>query len=300
MKRRLIQLSPTTLAITLPKKWTEKNSLKKGVDLEVSEKGKGLLLEPKGPVSKEKATIDLQRLGTFDKNFISTLYQAGYDEIDVIYDDPEIITTIQKHIDTYCIGFDIVEQTNSVLKIRSIASEIQIEFEQMYKKNIQIMAQMIKEIDEAVQKGDFSEIHLTRNLEERENKIQNLCLRYISKKGFPMNRKADRSAYALTRQVEDIVDCMKRICDSLDTGLSKPSKAYFKEVDAFVSNFYDMYYIGKKEHLHIFFDKGKHIQEKGLKLIQKTQGKETVVIHHLIDIVDRIYALHHTWFEIIN
>ena len=100
MKRRLIQLSPTTLAITLPKKWTEKNSLKKGVDLEVSEKGKGLLLEPKGPVSKEKATIDLQRLGTFDKNFISTLYQAGYDEIDVIYDDPEIITTIQKHIDT--------------------------------------------------------------------------------------------------------------------------------------------------------------------------------------------------------
>ena len=288
MKRKVIQLSPTTLAITLPKKWTEINSLQKGDEVEIREEPKKLVLNLTGSRSVgEKAQINLVKMEVFEKNFISTLYQAGVDDIDIIYDNPKIIPIIQKHIDKYCIGLDIVEQTSSLLKIRSITSEIKIEFDVMYKKNIQIMVRMMGEINEAVQKEDFSNIINTRALEERENKVQNLCLRYISKHGFPLNPKRERAAYDIIREIENICDCMKRLCDLLDNKvkISKKVKDYIVKVNSFVKSFYEMYYT--KKNFKVYFYDGKKFLKEGYSLLERSKGKENLLLHHLIDIIYR-------------
>jgi len=151
MKRKVIQLNPTTLAVTLPKKWAEKNGILKGDELHVEEKARQLIMQSlKASIIGEKVLLDIPKLGTFEKNFISTLYQAGVDEIEIIYDDPRIIPLIQQQVNTSCIGFDIVEHTKNILIIKSISQDIVIDFEKLYKKNIQIIA--VDEYKSAIKK----------------------------------------------------------------------------------------------------------------------------------------------------
>ncbi len=302
MQRKAIQLNPTTLAVTLPKQWADAHRVKKGMQLEVEASPKELVVRTGKQVSAERVTIDLPRIGTFEKNFISTLYQAGVDELKVIYDDPAIVPVIQEHIDRYLVGFDIVEQTKDRLLIKSIAEGIELDFEKMYRKNNQLMVRMMREIDEAVQQNEYENIRNTRALEQHENKVHSLCLRYVSKKGFPMNPKRERAAYELIREVENICDSMKRICDVLEEErprIGKRLKGYVAAVTRFVENFYSLYYTPKPEYARHFFDDGKKILAEGYAFFSRKE-EHLMLVHHLIDIINRVYFLSHPYFEIIN
>jgi len=161
---------------------------------------------------------------------------------------------------------------------------------------------MMIEIDEAIQKGNYENIHLTRSLETNENKIQSLCLRYVSKKGFPLNPKRERAAYELIREVENICDCMKRICDVLKERkykVDKECKQFSNNVTKLVSSFYDLYYNMNKASTKLYFEDGKNILNEGYRLLNKGKGS-TLLIHHLIDIINRVYFLSHPFFELIN
>ncbi len=300
MKRKVIQLNPTTLAVTLPKKWTMKNTVVKGDELQCIEQGSGISFDKKIGSSARIAKIDFNKQ-FFEKNHISSLYQAGIDEIEISYSDPKIIPIIKEHISKYLIGFDVVEEKKKSLIIKSITTDILIDFPTLYRKNMQIMCQMMVEIEQATHTKDFTTLSATRALEEHENKIQSLCLRFISKKGFPENPLAEKAAYDLIREIENICDCMKRICDELskkNTIITTPTKEYITEVRKFVESFYTLYFSESKDTGEAFLQDGKKTLERGYALIIKNQN--TLIIHHLIDIVTRTYFLSHPYFEIKN
>ena len=46
MKRRIIRLGPSTLVMSLPRKWTKIHQIEAGRELEVSEEPQGLLIHP--------------------------------------------------------------------------------------------------------------------------------------------------------------------------------------------------------------------------------------------------------------
>lgn len=298
MKRKAIQLNPTTLAITLPKAWTVANAIKKGDELEVSTDSRNLLISKGGGLSGERVRIDFTELGIFEKNYISSLYQAGVDEIEVVYDDPSIVLIIQEHVDRYCIGFDIVERSNACLLIRSISQGIDLDFDQLYMKNMLLMEQMMGEIDDSVQSGDYDGIALTRSLEQHENKVQCLLLRYISKNGFPPHPRRERAAYELIREIENICDVLKRVCDYLSGSpiIQNREKRFCSSVKEHLFSFRSVYYGSDVENAKLFFEGGKKLVGQGYGILENTLVP--VFIHHLIDVVNRVYFLSHPYFEI--
>ena len=55
MKRKVIQIADSTQLVSLPRKWTIKNGIKKGDELEIVEKGPKLIVHASGSEESESA-----------------------------------------------------------------------------------------------------------------------------------------------------------------------------------------------------------------------------------------------------
>ena len=97
MKRKVILLAGKTSVISLPNSWIKKWGINKGDELELIEKGNALNIKTTNPSNVGKDIIlNTEELGVFDKRYIADLYKYGYDEIKVIYDNPEYMEVLKK------------------------------------------------------------------------------------------------------------------------------------------------------------------------------------------------------------
>jgi len=90
MERKVIQLGPSTLALTLPSKWVKEKGIKKGSELEIQAKGDKLTISSASREEIQSISLDVS---TLDKRAIgwlmSALHTYGYDEITLKYNDPK-------------------------------------------------------------------------------------------------------------------------------------------------------------------------------------------------------------------
>ena len=304
MIRKAIQQNPTTLCVSLPAKWVKQESIKRGDELFVDVQDNKLMVSKEDTADIfQSIEIDCTQPNVFDKNMISGLYQTGYDEIKVKYSGTDVLDKIKTRIQEECIGFDILEQDTNSCIIRSISAEFDIDFNEMFKKNMQVMVDMISKMVETVEKGQIAKLKNIRQLEKLQNKFQGFCLRYISKNRFPQNPKRTSEAYVFIRETENICDCLKRICDEMTTNKIKIGNKilqYMKKVEKLIIALYNMYYNIDNESRNFINRDGKKIYQEGYNLIRKTSGNEGVVLHNLIEVVSRVYYTTFIHYEMIH
>jgi len=299
MKRKAIRLNPSTLCISLPAKWVKANDLKKGEELDVDIEGKELRVSKEGATKRyESVHLDIVKGAVFDKNMISGLYQAGVDEIRATFPSQEIFTQILERVRDECIGFDILEQNERSCVIRSISTEFDIDFDQIFRKNMQLMLEMVTKLCEIVEKKEFEKLPSLRALEKLENKLQGFCLRYVSKHGYPPNPRRSNAAYAFIREIENITDDYKRICDELiahPATLRRETLSFMKRVRDFTEALYKAFSGDGKGTKHLYEERARLFGD-GCKLL-RTSTKEGVILFNLTDAVSRIWYANWMLYE---
>lgn len=299
MKRKIVQHGSSSLTITLPIKWAEKFNLKKGEELFVEEQGSNLLISTQNETNKSKKTIST-RDGIFTKNNISHLYQLGYDEIEVLYDDNQTIEEIKARLPN-CIGFEIIDQKENKITIKSIATTIETEFDMLLRKSFFIVNDMAKSMLEAMKKNHLEKLKDIRSMEVLNNKFTDVCIRILNKRGYP-DAKKTMQMYEVVKNIERIADEFKYICDLFSNSqenLDQKSVKDFEKTVNYYLAYHDMFFKFNPSLKEKIFKDRKRLTNEFQESMKNTKGNRTMLYHNLINIVQKTYEGAGAYFSLV-
>ncbi len=290
MKRRIVQHGSSSLTITLPIKWVGRYNLKKGDELNVEENGSSLAITTKAEINNTKKEIFVKDEGIFTKNDLSHLYQLGYDDIEITFSDKRTFEDIKSRVPE-CIGFEIIDQKANKVKIKSIVTTIETEFDTLLRKSFQVTNEMAKELLDALKKEDYQLLTNIRSMEGLNNRFTDVCIRILNKKGYKVQKRT-MQMYEIVKNIERIADEFKYIADALTEfkgKLSSTSVQLFTKVVDYYLDFYNMMYKFEpalKE--RIFLDR-RPLHTKIKTQLEKSKGKESLFLHHQISLIQKTY-----------
>lgn len=293
MKRKAIQMAGKTIVISLPASWVKKFGIKKGDELDLDEKGNQIVVSQKKSIKVEEIKIDLRGHNSFVKRNLNVLYKEGYDQIEILYDNPKLVDEIQETIDSSLPGFEILKQTDKGCTVKSIANPEESEFDSTLRRLFLITLSMGKESFEAVSKNKLSELDKIKNKEITNNKLSNYCQRFLNKRGYADFKKTNH-IYAVVRLLEHLADEYRDLCTYLlnnKVKLSKNTLSFYDRTNKFFELVYNLFYK---------FDRKKLIEEKKTRfamleefqgVVAKMSGKEAIVNTYLVTILNEAHHL---------
>ena len=290
MKRKIVRHGSSSLTITLPIKWVEKFNLKKGDELNIEEAGPMLMLSTEQEIASPKKEVSITESGIFTKNNLSHLYQLGYDEIEVRFDESSVLEEIKKRLPN-CIGFEIIDQKDNMVYIKSIATTIESEFDTLLRKSFQITNEMAKCTLDILKKSHYEKLKEIRNMEALNNKFTDVCIRILNKKGYKIPKRT-MQIYEIVKNIERIADEFKYICDLFSDSSKKIDKDMlnnFADAVEYYMVFYNMFYkfdqgLKKK----IYLDR-KNLLDRYYSTLERSKGINSRFLHHMINIVQKTY-----------
>ena len=120
MKRNVVQQGTTTLMVSLPIKWVKKYNIKKGEELEVSENGRKLIISTESQIERTAVEVNLlDNNPIYMYRIVSYAYLNGYDEIKINFTHFKQLEIIQKSVEKFFLGFEIIEQKKNYCIIRN-------------------------------------------------------------------------------------------------------------------------------------------------------------------------------------
>ena len=291
MRRRIVQHGSSSLTITLPFRWVEQFGLKKGDELELEVDGPRIVLSTGRDSSVLRKVVDTTDFGVFTKNNVTHLYQLGYDEVEVRFSDELSLRDVKERV-AECIGFEVIDQRKNSITVRCIAHTLESEFDVLLRKSFLVTKEMAEGVFAALRSGDNGRLKELRHLEFMNNKFVVACVRILSRRGYHASQRRTSQMYDILKGIERVADEYKYICD-LFAGpgrrLSGDILAFFAEVNAYYAAFYSIFYkFDPRLKEKIYLDR-KMLKEKGSCLLQKSKGRESVLLHHLLSVIEKVY-----------
>lgn len=117
MYRKITRTGPATLTISLPAKWTKKNNLSPGEEINVEEKGEELVISPSKKTEKLKS-IKFQYKAYLIREMLEKLYYEKYSEIEISSEEP-LPNSLQELINNFA-GFEIIESQEKKIVIQRV------------------------------------------------------------------------------------------------------------------------------------------------------------------------------------
>ena len=248
MRRKLIkQGGGGGLTFYVPKKWADKQGLKAGDDIEISEEKQGLLLQAEASVKRKEGSIEIT---SKDKRFLQYIlnnyYRAGYDKIILsgsvnekhLYDVLQLLS-----------GFEISEIDNHKAVIEIMAEPFEDKFEVLMKQLFFIIKQDFDHIIESIK--EIKEIDFDRILinSKRAIKNSNLCLRFVSKRLSDLNGFNWTIINLLTWIERQLYYLSKSLKDKKMKKINHKQMKYLESIRSSIDYLYDGIY---KRSLHHF------------------------------------------------
>lgn len=193
MRRKVIQHSPTSLAITLPAEWAKKNRIIKGAEVDVLEQGNKLTVtNSEQKKSLKEIEIDVSNLDrTSIMLSLRNLYRAGYDKIHVVYTRAAFIhhkTGNIVHVSEMIhsklrklMGFEIIREQMNSCTIANISEGLSEEIPTVIKR---IHLSLIDIAENIFQAAKNKELENLKNMGDKIDTIIrfiNYCLRTANK-----------------------------------------------------------------------------------------------------------------------
>ena len=245
MEKRLIAQGPKnrkSFTVTLPLDWIKQQGLDKTkiIDLEIV--GSKIIINADKEVQESKF-IDADRAEDAFMKILQAAYRLGINEIKIKYSKPELRRYVSQIIDTKLIGYEVIEQTKNVLKIKDITKESTEEFKTVLRRIFLLLVELTRSPDEIIESD--------RNLK----KLTNYCQRLLTKRGHLEYKKVP-FYYMLLDQIEKLSDeyvwlyqtkMDKKNLSQLNSYLEKISSLYYKfDLEKFNKYQHDTYMIKNK------------------------------------------------------
>ena len=123
MKRKVIQLAEKTLVVSLPSKWARAYNVRKRDEVEVGEAGSKLTISPQSELVEEKTELDVRGLDLeVSRRALGAIFKAGYDEVNVTFEDMKELNKIQEVVREEFIGFEVMNLGKGSLTAKNITT----------------------------------------------------------------------------------------------------------------------------------------------------------------------------------
>jgi phosphate uptake regulator len=210
MKRKIVKLGPSTMVISLPKKWTEKYGINIGDEINLVEVTGGLLVEIEKKREGKTEKIALNSKHPLIRRIIAAKYMKGCKELEIECQGEDLSRVIHKNVERL-IGFEIVEQNRKRILIKTIGTGTDESFDAIFKRLVYITQTMS---DEAVYlfKEQEKDMGYFFDMELNLNKLTEFCVRLLSTKGHT-KMQATASYYTMVLHLEEIGDSYKEIVE---------------------------------------------------------------------------------------
>jgi phosphate uptake regulator len=178
MKKHVFKFGNSSLALIIPKKWTEKSGIKPYDEIDVSEDENGSLVLSTSVAPAREASRTITKSSGTDivLRWVGLYYRYGFSKLEIIAKDgfsEEQLKAIGTQLERYCPGFEIMRQTSNQLIIEDLTSQKGIDINKLVLR----MRSMVHEEFNEIIAGNVSTIG---SMEDLINRFYQLCLRYIN------------------------------------------------------------------------------------------------------------------------
>lgn len=242
MHRKIIVHGPSSLVVTLPSKWVNKNNLQKGDEVSIDENDNTLKISPILKTEVEKSIeIDFRGLNKKTiKDILIMLHSKGYDKIKILIDKINTVKSINIQINKANLGYQIINQFPNYIIIKSILDLNSKEFSNTLRKVFRITNEYFNKINSILNDDD----DITENCyihEESIKKLSGYCKRIM----FKQNHKNTCHIYMILENLELIGHYLSEILNNIkdvNYNLSPEFSSYFNKIVKLYLPVYELYY----------------------------------------------------------
>ena len=244
MKRKVTLHGPSSLTISLPAKWVNKFHILKGDEVEVTERGRSIIISQKKALTFPKTVIEVADLPNYCRRAVTALYRDGATEIELDYTNQEYIGEIQEILSDQVIGFEIVKQDGKSCLLKDLSGTNDNEFEVALRRSWLLVLSIADDCKSAFQNKDFDVLKSISFRDKSVNKLTNYCSRILVKNGHTDYRKT-AVYYFIVRELESIADNYKDMVQGYQKIKKEPtptSLENFDKVNFYLNELYKMFY----------------------------------------------------------
>ncbi len=297
MERKVIQLAKNTLVVSLPNSFTQKYRIKKGQDVHLTEKEGGIFLSFRAVDEKKTSELQVQSLGKFDKNYISYLYQKGYDEIKVFFDEPEVYEQIKQRMGQL-MGFEIVDVKKDSCTIKALTSTSREEFDTVFRRTFLLLLEMAE--SSVLLSGNQASAEGFIHLEQTNNKLTDYLKRVLNKHQYHEPEKTT-FYYCLARDLEKIADCYRAMAEYMlhhTAGKDlKELKHLYEETGRTLRILYELFYKFDRLKAKQFLELRESLTNRYKKMLEEKTG-DAYLVAHLGMVIHHVGELYGPFFII--
>jgi phosphate uptake regulator len=294
MKRKIIQIAGSTHLVSLPKSWIVKNNVKKGDEVEVTEAYDKIIVTAGPGAPEEIIKLDTRDMNRFIFRMLMAVYKSGYDQVELIINDPASLTTLSKQINNMLPGFEIVDQQNDRVIIKNISGIMDSEFDIMLRKIFLVLKSIGNNTHESLKAKDHSKLDEVLILEQTCARFCNLCERIVNKNGYKDTKKVT-FLYNVVHELGKLSNQYRYLCRYLVTqkGSSKVNQEtilVLEDINLLYNQVYELFYKFDREKVSPIAEKREIIISQCNNLF-KNKNTDPKVVHHLVNITDTTFTI---------
>lgn len=293
MQRKLIKQGGGGFTIYLPKSWVDDNGLNKGDVIDASISGKELILSARPSQKKSETTITLNTdYETTIRTMIVNSYRAGYDKIKINFKNKEQLKTSQYVVSSRLIGFDTIKKMDDHIIVENITEPDPSQFDNILSKifsNIEELLNITKTKlnNKNEETEDFYEV------EERIQKYDNFCRRAIIKQKYIKKNPENFIGFMIKLQSAQREMFHINLILSKRYKKERPKKEtieFFNNLEEFWRLITESYYKKDINLIARIHQMNKDlVYDKAYKLLEKNNGKDNLIILHIVSCMKSIH-----------
>jgi phosphate uptake regulator len=215
---------------------------------------------------------------------LSAAHKAGFDEIEILYEDPSIVKVAYELVKELYMGFSVVEQTNKRCVLKAISRDKVEDFNTILRRAFIVALSMADSSLEMIKNKQFSDLNSLISLEHFNNQLTNFCERALNKKEY---KNGNCFYYVVAWNLEKVCDNYKYICDkhSEAKDVNKKILDFYKKTNDFFRGYYELFYKFDNNSLVRLTNKGKELIKESNKLHKNANDFEFIILSSLRDVI---------------
>lgn len=300
MKRKVNLVGQNTLTVSLPKKWVEKNNIKKGDEIEVVEDELSIIIT-RGQYKKSKSiSLDLkdayfEPVKTHEniiRTVIGSLYKNGYEEMTLHINNPQEANQIQKRTNLL-MGMEVISTSKDICVIKSVLDANLQEYDSIFRKYTQIILNKSKEIETSLKTGELLPEEDIDNYRLSIEKLSDF-LEHLLSKDMTQDHNILFNKRIIIVNLEKAARGYIHLYNYINANKIKKVDpeiiSYLRETNQMLEKYINHYYKFKNDDIPEFANiKNNMLYKKGYSLIINGDKKQAPIIYHLLNIVRRIW-----------
>jgi phosphate uptake regulator len=305
-KRSVIQLSPRTKGVSLPKQWVEKHALEKGDVLHVSEHPNAIMFS-KADISLTKSrevSIDLRGANKAAlEDSITAAYRFGYDKMDIKF-DPIVIDIWNENVEvdarkviqaevSALIGFQVTHLDKNTAIINDITGVNTEQFDHILRRTFLLLHSAARDAHKSLKNKDDQLIEFVLAQYDEIRQYVRYCIRYLAKIGkgsltpqyIKLVSKLDlarTSLRALVKLQED--KTIKRM-------YSKEALLIMEDITKLFYDVYKNYYSFSMEQTSDLFERRRKLVGRAYELFESRNRSDAVISTRIVYALNAISSI---------